>query len=190
VNDELYTGDLDISSVQTRSQLAAFLRTVHLRADRPSLRTLEMRTRHESTPLSKTVVSEMLKGTRFPRKAVMVSFLRTCGVSEDMMESWRRAWERVAASESAVYRPTAGQDQPPSGGAHANWPAAPDHTNGPEILVARTGRPRGVMAALPEPRAKQPQDPASPSTRGRAVPGPLIRRRELGTLLRRSLFKI
>lgn len=95
MSDELFTGDLDIASAQTRSQLSALLRTIHLRADRPSLRTLEARTRHDSTPLSKTVVSEMLKGTRLPRKAVMVSFLRTCGVPEDRMEPWHRAWERV-----------------------------------------------------------------------------------------------
>jgi hypothetical protein len=79
VNDELLTVDLDISPARTRSQLAELLRTIHLRADRPSLRTLEARTRYESTPLTKTVVSEMLKGTRFPRKAVMISFLRACG---------------------------------------------------------------------------------------------------------------
>ena len=70
MNDDLFTDDLDIASIRTRSQLAALLRTVHLRADRPSLRTLEARTRRDKTPLSKTVVSEMLKGTRFPRKAV------------------------------------------------------------------------------------------------------------------------
>ena len=57
MNDELFTGDLDIPSAHTRSQLAVLLRTVHLRADRPSLRSLEALTRHDNTaPLSKTVV--------------------------------------------------------------------------------------------------------------------------------------
>jgi hypothetical protein len=123
VNEELFTGDLDITSAHTRGQLAALLRTIHLRADRPSLRTLEARTRHDNVPLSKTVVSEMLKGTRFPRKAVMISFLHACGVPEDTIEPWRRAWERIAAdeqdlSQSAARWAPAMQDQLASDGAH------------------------------------------------------------------------
>src|SRR5262245_3519351 len=98
VDGSLFTGDINISSVLTRDDLAAVLRVVHIRADRPSLRELEAKSRHYRTPLSKTVVSEMLKGTRFPRKAVMLSFLRACGVAEEAMEPWRRSWERVAAS--------------------------------------------------------------------------------------------
>lgn len=95
----LFTEDIDVSSVLTRDDLAAMLRVVHIRADRPSLRALEAEARHYKTPLSKTVVSEMLKGTRFPRKAVMLSFLRACGVAEEAMAPWRRRWERVATTE-------------------------------------------------------------------------------------------
>jgi hypothetical protein len=101
VDDVPYTGDLDLSAVNTRADLAVLLQTVHLRADRPSLRTLEARTRHTDSPLSKTVVAEMLRGVRFPRKAVMVAFLGACGVKDDSMQLWLRAWERVAAKEQA-----------------------------------------------------------------------------------------
>jgi transcriptional regulator with XRE-family HTH domain len=101
VDDALYVGDLDLGSVDSRKDLAGLLRTVHIRADKPSLRTLEARTRHSSTPLSKTVTAEMLKGARFPRKAVMMAFLQACGVPEGAVEPWRRAWERVAAREEA-----------------------------------------------------------------------------------------
>jgi hypothetical protein len=107
MDDAPYTDDLDLSAVSTRDDLAALLRTVHVRADKPSLRTLEARTRRSRTPLSKTVVAEMLKGTRFPRKVVMISFVRACGVADDATEPWQRAWERAAANEEALARPPA-----------------------------------------------------------------------------------
>ena len=93
-----------LGAVSTRDDLAALLRTVHVRADKPSLRTLEARTRHSPTSLSKTVVAEMLKGARFPRKAVMATFVQACGVPDGALEPWLRAWERVAASEEAPAR--------------------------------------------------------------------------------------
>jgi hypothetical protein len=108
VDDASYTEHLDLASVSTRSELAEFLRIVHLRADKPSFRSLEARTRHDLTPLSKTVVSEMLRGVRFPRKAIMVSFLRACGVPDDHVALWSRAWERIAAPYAGSPR----QDSP------------------------------------------------------------------------------
>jgi hypothetical protein len=100
VDDASYTEHLDLASITTRSELAEFLRIVHLRADKPSFRSLEARTRHAPTPLSKTVVSEMLRGVRFPRKAVMVSFLQACGLPDDHVALWSHAWERIAAPYS------------------------------------------------------------------------------------------
>jgi hypothetical protein len=79
--DAPYTGDLDLTEVTTPDELSALLRVVHLRADRASLPVLEARTRHDPTPLSKTAVSDMLKSLRFPRKAVMIAFLRACAHS-------------------------------------------------------------------------------------------------------------
>jgi hypothetical protein len=96
VDDAPYTADLDLASVTTRGELVEFLRIVHRRADRPSSRVLEARTRHgPDQPLSKTGVSEMLKGVRFFKKAVMLSFLRACGVPGDDLVRWSRAWERI-----------------------------------------------------------------------------------------------
>lgn len=116
-----YTEDLDLASVNVPEELSALLRTVHLRADKPSLRTLEARSRHGATPLSKTVVSEMLRGTRFPRKAVMLAFLQACGIQGERAEPWLRAWERIAER---------------TGGSHSPGPAA-----------AGLGQPGGVSAA-------------------------------------------
>lgn len=100
MDDASYTEHLDLASITTRSELAEFLRIVHLRADKPSFRSLEARTRHAPTPLSKTVVSEMLRGVRFPKKAVMVSFLQACGLPDDHVALWSHAWERIAAPYS------------------------------------------------------------------------------------------
>ena len=96
MDDAPGTGDLDLAAVRTPDGLVAMLRLIRIRADNPSVRTLEARTRHSTPPLSKTAVAEMLRGVRFPGKAVMVSFLQACGVPEDAMEPWLRAWERVA----------------------------------------------------------------------------------------------
>jgi transcriptional regulator with XRE-family HTH domain len=112
MDDAPYIGDLDLGEVKTRADLAALLRIVHIRADKPSLRTLEARTRHSPTPLSKTVVAEMLNGVRFPRKAVMVAFLLACGVEGDDVEPWRRTWERVASGEGTTARPRMVQTAP------------------------------------------------------------------------------
>ena len=105
MDDAPHIGDLDLGAVNTRDELAAMLRTVHVLADKPSLRTLEKRTRHTASPLSRTAVSEMLRGIRFPHKATMIAFLGACGVKDDSMEVWRRAWERVAARQEGPARP-------------------------------------------------------------------------------------
>jgi len=105
MDDAPYTGDLDLSAVRSRDDLTALLLRLYVRADRPSLRTLEARTRHGATPLSKTVAAELLKGVRFPRKVVMISFVRACGVPDAEMDAWRRAWERVASGEGVSGRP-------------------------------------------------------------------------------------
>jgi hypothetical protein len=91
-------GDLGLATVRTPEDLVAKLQTVRRLADNPSLRTLETKTKHDETPLSKTTVGEMLKGVRFPSRAVMVSFLRACGVPKDAMEPWVRAWTRIVSS--------------------------------------------------------------------------------------------
>lgn len=104
-----YTDDLDIASVNSWEELSALLRMVHLRADKPSLRTLEARSRHGATPLSKTVVSEMLRGTRFPRKTVMLAFLQACGIQDERVEPWLRTWERIAERTAGPHDPRTGR---------------------------------------------------------------------------------
>jgi transcriptional regulator with XRE-family HTH domain len=191
VDGYLFTEDIGISSAQTRGDLATLLRVVHVRADRPSLRTLEVRTRHYQTPLSKTVVSEMLKGTRFPRKAVMSSFLRACGVPEEAMEPWRRTWERVAASEQGItsHLVTAEPDSQPR---PALLQAGHDTAGALVGEPLELARPDYELAAdAIEPLEEEPAEPPGvTSTQGqaKAAPGPLMRRRELSALLRQLRF--
>lgn len=190
MSDDLFTGDLDAASVQTRSQLAELLRTVHVRADRPSLRVLEARTRRYPAPLSKTAVSEMLKGVRFPRKAAMISFLRACGVSEEMIEPWRRGWERlaVATQDQDSRLPLDGQDGSPAVATQPARPSRRDHTDESSLRAACEESKVGA-AATSEPETEGPRDPGVHRLPARGVPGPLARRRELGARLRDLRFR-
>jgi hypothetical protein len=148
VDDAPYIGDLDLGAVHTRDDLAGVLRTVHVRADRPSLRQLEAKTRHTASPLSKTVVAEMLRGTRFPRKAVMVAFLRACGVADDDLERWRQTWDRVAAREGQV---AVGTARPASAPAEQE-PIGPDELRvfGAELTKTLHARRRTIEQTAAE----------------------------------------
>ncbi|MFI9561106.1 serine/threonine-protein kinase [Nonomuraea endophytica] len=105
MDDELFAGDSGLELVTTREQLAAFLREVHVRADRPSLRSLERWARKEGKPaLPRSTVAGMLSGQRFAKLAVLVTFVEACGVPVDQITRWRRAWERVAAGDLTLGR--------------------------------------------------------------------------------------
>jgi transcriptional regulator with XRE-family HTH domain len=191
VDDAPYTGDLDLTAVTTRSELAGLLRTVHLRADRPSLRTLEATTRHSVSPLSKTAVAEMLKATRFPRRTVMVAFLQACRVPDSALEPWLRAWERVAARESPAQEEVSHAvpgsrraDRPP--GSHAD----PEQTLEPHRLreqvahlIADNERLRLQLAAASRDADGHGSHPDRTTDPG-SVHSPAGRRRELGIVLR------
>jgi transcriptional regulator with XRE-family HTH domain len=100
---------VDPESVATFSDLAAELKKLHILADGPSLRQLQTTTRNQPTPLTKTAVSEMLKGVRLPRKAVMIAFLEACGVSSDDHGPWLQVWERLKLQELASRDTTSGK---------------------------------------------------------------------------------
>jgi transcriptional regulator with XRE-family HTH domain len=190
VDGYLFTEDIDVSSVLTPGDLAALLRVVHIRADRPSLRALEAKARHYHTPLSKTVASEMLKGTRFPRKAAMLSFLRACGVAEEAMEPWRHAWERIAASEHGMtsHLLPAAHDGQPGSAPQAVQDVARVPAGEPAAPGARENTMRdSIITPLPRVAA----EPAyAPGGQGQAesAAGPLLSRRQLGALLRQLRF--
>lgn len=198
MDDAPYTDDLDLASVTTREELAALLRTVRLRADAPSLRVLEARTRHQVTPLVKTAGSEMLKGVRLPRKAVMRTFLQACGIPDDHLAPWIRAWERIAVGESELSprlhggtaRAVAVQDdsqpsQPDAELREAGIPNPQAERLHEQIsdLSAENDRLRLQLAAMDRQRAKKESRLADPAN-ARATHSPIAARRELGVLLR------
>ena len=190
MDDAPYTGDLNLGAVSTRDDLAAQLRTVHVRADKPSLRTLESRTRHTTSPLSKTVVAEMLKGMRFPRKAVMVAFLRACGIQDDDMDPWLRTWERIAASEEAPIRLGTVQTAP------GRRPDLYRDTNSPSLVpgdatAARRTRGRdadrsvrGTSGSAEQTGIRKLREQLDQSVKTTKSSGPKLPRR--GSLLRRN----
>lgn len=174
VDDAPFTGDLDLDAALTREQLAACLRIVHRRADRPSLRSLAIKTRHDATPLSKTTVSEMLSGNRFPRKALMIAFLQACGLSDAQIEPWRRAWERIATTGSA---------QPGSPTGHETAIRQP-HSEAKPALDAGDEFPP-VMPADLEPASHSAASHAGTGSMvSREARNPVTSRRELGAALR------
>ncbi|MFB9678693.1 DnaJ C-terminal domain-containing protein [Streptosporangium vulgare] len=101
MNEAPYTQDLEesLAAANTCESLATVLRQLHARADNPSLRTLERwaANRPGAATLSKSTVADMLKGRRFPKKTVLITFVQACGVNE--VTPWRLAWERIADSE-------------------------------------------------------------------------------------------
>jgi hypothetical protein len=150
-----YTDDLDLGAVNTSDELAALLRKVRIRADGPSLRTLEARTRHTHDSLSKTTVAEMLKGARLPRKAKMVAFLRACRVKDNRIELWERAWERVAdrdkgQTESRTVR-TVPDTAREAGSQDQAEQARDDHTTAATSASADTARIRRLPEQAREP---------------------------------------
>ncbi|MEV4798525.1 hypothetical protein AB0K18_00820 [Nonomuraea sp. NPDC049421] len=72
------------------------------RAD-ASLRELESRAgKLGGTRLPRATCADMLAGRRFPKKAVMLAFLRACRVPEERLPEWERAWERVRVGRLPV----------------------------------------------------------------------------------------
>lgn len=98
-----HTRDLEeqLGAVATREDLAALLRELHVRADSPALRRLDEDSIARQSPvrLTKSTVADMLKGSRFPRKALLAAFVQACGVPAERLTPWTRAWERIAATE-------------------------------------------------------------------------------------------
>ncbi|GAA4131556.1 hypothetical protein [Actinomadura keratinilytica] len=92
----------ELDSVTSGDELARLLAEQYARAD-ASLRELELRaSRAGGARLPRATCSDMLAGRRFPKKAVMVAFLRACRVPEEQIPDWERAWERVKIAQMSA----------------------------------------------------------------------------------------
>ena len=80
----------DPATAASLDDLAACLKHVHLCADRPTYRTLEQQstrengflpgTRLKKVRLTRTTVSDVLAGRKFPGKAFLLTFVDACGI--------------------------------------------------------------------------------------------------------------
>src|SRR5580693_3940786 len=107
--------DLDPSTAGSFDDLAACLRHVHLRADKPTYRALEQQTIHanEFLPgtrlrrvrLARSTLSDMLLGRKFPSKAFLLTFIDECGIDLENDSRWEQAWDRLAVQYQQVPSP-------------------------------------------------------------------------------------
>jgi hypothetical protein len=82
----------------------------------------------------------MLAGRRFPKKAVMVAFLRACRLPEEQLPDWERAWERIKVSQI-----TAAQDS----GAEQDGPVLESSLGEPQDGAATASRPAQPVVGKP-----------------------------------------
>ncbi|MBT2229868.1 hypothetical protein [Nonomuraea sp. NEAU-A123] len=133
-----------LDAVTCHEDLVRLLAEQFARAD-TSLRELQLRAdKAGGTRLPRATCADMLAGRRFPKKALMVAFLRACRVPEHQLPAWERAWERVR-----VARMPAGTEPDPTPGyaAPATRTAGPSEA-GPTSVPRRGWRQAAVSAAL------------------------------------------
>jgi hypothetical protein len=109
--------DLDPTSAASLEDLAACLKRVRLRADMPTLRALEQQTVHASgflpgtrlrrVRLTRSTLSDVLLGRKFPRKAFLLTFLDACSIDLHNDRRWEQAWDRLASQYQQVSSPPA-----------------------------------------------------------------------------------
>ncbi len=106
--------DLDPSQATSLEELVRCLQQLHIRADRPSFRVLEDRTKHangvlpgtriQRVPLRRSTLGSVLHGQLFPRKAFLLTFVEACGVDLETDRRWEQAWDRLAENRDSVDR--------------------------------------------------------------------------------------
>jgi CRP-like cAMP-binding protein len=97
---------IDPTTADSLDELAVCLRRLHLHAGKPTYRSLEQSTKHESrslpgtplkqVPLTRTTLSDVLHGRKFPSKAFLLTFVSECGVKIENDLRWGQAWDRLA----------------------------------------------------------------------------------------------
>ena len=98
--------DLDPTTAASFDDLAARLRHVHLLADKPTYRALEQQTAREGgflpgtrlrrVRLTRSTLSDVLLGRKFPGKAFLLTFVDVCGIDLEKDRRWEQAWDRLA----------------------------------------------------------------------------------------------
>jgi hypothetical protein len=104
--------DVDPAVAASLDDLAACLKRVHILADSPALRALEQQTIHASdllpgtrlkrARLTRSMLSDMLRGRKFPSKAFLLTFVDACGINLENDRRWEQAWDRLAVQGHQV----------------------------------------------------------------------------------------
>ncbi|MFC4121717.1 hypothetical protein [Nonomuraea zeae] len=114
------------------AQADASLRELQARADKAG-----------GARLPRATCADMLAGRRFPKKAVMVAFLRACRVPGDQLPAWERAWDRLRVTRLPVHAESERPDETP--GAPGEEEPAPISARPP---TRAWGRRRAVLSAV------------------------------------------
>ena len=101
--------DLDPSKADSVGDLAACLMHVRLCAGAPAYRVLERQTIHasgllpgtrlERVRLTRSTLSDVLRGRKFPSKAFLLTFVDACGIDLENDPRWAQAWDRLAVQD-------------------------------------------------------------------------------------------
>ena len=112
--------DPDPAQAASLEELAECLRQIYVRADRPSLRQLEERTKFangllpgthlERVRLGRTSLNDVLRGLKFPRKAFLLTFVEALNVDLEVDRRWEQAWDRLAVDRGLSNNGTASGD--------------------------------------------------------------------------------
>lgn len=101
--------ELDPATAASLEDLTACLNHIHLLADKPTYRALEQQTARKSgflpgtrlnrVRLTRTIVSDVLLGRKFPGKAFLLTFVDACGIDLENDRRWEQAWDRLAVQD-------------------------------------------------------------------------------------------
>ena len=89
----------DPAAAATAAELLAQMAQLRVWAGNPSLRTLN---RGSGGRLPPTTVSEVLRNMRknsLPRRELVLDYVRACGISDDAIREWERAWNVIRSRE-------------------------------------------------------------------------------------------
>jgi hypothetical protein len=166
-----------VDAVSRHEDLVKLLAEQFARAD-VSLRELQARAdRMGGTRLPRATCADMLAGRRFPKKAVMMAFLRACEVPEHQLPAWERAWERVRVGRMPAVPEPSRTIEPTGGIGSGARPVGPDRPGATHLPGRRRRRAALlVSAALALPAAAvtlivvtgSPEAPRSVTDDGRA----------------------
>jgi hypothetical protein len=159
--------------------LAECLRQLHVQADKPSCRELERHTETSGgllpgTTLKRVVlrrnrVNQMLRGSLFPGKAFMLTFVEQCGVDLRVHPEWRQAWDRLAWLREHEPAQFQGYERAQQARTDVHRPTEPNAAD-----VARVASDQMVAAELGTGKASARQhndaDEAEAGTRDTATP--------------------